>query len=139
MVVKFSFSSLRRIRWHEYALRFAFGGAATVITGLIASKFGASIGGLFLAFPAIMPAAVTLVEKKEIEKKHQAGLHGTRRGKEVAGVDAVGTSMGTFGLLVFSIVAWQLFPRYPAWLVLISATVAWFTVAVTVWWVKKRG
>jgi len=40
-----------------------------------------------------MPAAITLIEKKEIQKKHKAGLHGTRRGRVVAAVDAAGTAM----------------------------------------------
>jgi hypothetical protein len=30
--------------------------------GLLAKKFGSTVGGLFLAFPAIFPASATLIE-----------------------------------------------------------------------------
>lgn len=50
--ITFSLSSLREGRWYEYLVRFALGGAATVFAGLISSRYGASIGGLFLALPA---------------------------------------------------------------------------------------
>jgi hypothetical protein len=47
--IRLSPSSLRQGRWYEYVIRFSLGGAATVLTGLISSGFGASVGGLFLA------------------------------------------------------------------------------------------
>jgi hypothetical protein len=68
-------------RWHEYAVRFFFGGLITAATGLIARNFRAVIGGLFLAFPAIPPASATLLEKHEREKKDHLGLHGSVRKK----------------------------------------------------------
>ncbi|HEU0148134.1 MAG TPA: DUF3147 family protein, partial [Bradyrhizobium sp.] len=55
--VGFSKSSLREGRWYEYLIRFALGGAATVLTGVISSHYGAVIGGLFLALPAIFCAS----------------------------------------------------------------------------------
>jgi Protein of unknown function (DUF3147) len=69
-------SSLKEGRWYEYLVRFALGGAATVFTGFISSLFGASIGGLFLALPAIFCASATLIEKHEIRRKREAGLDG---------------------------------------------------------------
>jgi hypothetical protein len=45
--IRFSPSSLREGRSYEYLVRFALGGAATVFTGLVSSRYGASIGGLF--------------------------------------------------------------------------------------------
>lgn len=41
----------------------------TVATGMIAKKYGPGIGGLFLAFPAILPASATLIEKHEKQKE----------------------------------------------------------------------
>ena len=38
MRIEFDLSALRRTRWHEYALRFFFGGAVTVAAGLIAKQ-----------------------------------------------------------------------------------------------------
>jgi hypothetical protein len=49
----------------EYALRFMFGGLVTVAAGLVAKGTGATIGGIFLAFPAILPASLTLVTKHD--------------------------------------------------------------------------
>ena len=57
MRVTVNLSGLHETNWKDYIIRFVFGGAITVITGLIARKFGPVIGGLFLAFPAIFPAS----------------------------------------------------------------------------------
>jgi hypothetical protein len=42
--VRFSPSLLRQSRWHEYPVRFALGGLATVVSGLISDPIGAKIG-----------------------------------------------------------------------------------------------
>jgi hypothetical protein len=57
MIVSAKLGALRGIKVHEFAVRFLFGGFCTVAAGLIAKRFGPSIGGLFLAFPAIFPAS----------------------------------------------------------------------------------
>jgi len=64
-------SAIVRTRWYEYLLRFIFGGAMTILAGLVVKKYGPVIGGLFLAFPAIFPASATLIEKHEKQKKQQ--------------------------------------------------------------------
>jgi len=94
MRISLDFSSLRRVRFYEYALRFLLGGLVTLATGLIAHSFGAAIGGLFLAFPAIFPASCTLVEKHEAEKKKNHGLNGTVRGRKAAALDSFGAVLG---------------------------------------------
>ena len=92
--IRISPSSLREGRWYEYVVRFALGGAATVFTGLVSSRYGASVDGLFLAFPAILCASATLIEKHEIRRKRKAGLVGERRGEEAAALDAAGAARG---------------------------------------------
>ena len=79
MLVKFEVSELRETRWYEYATRFLFGGAITAAAGIIAQKYGPTIGGLFLAFPAIFPASASLIEKHENEKKKRAGFEDQAR------------------------------------------------------------
>jgi hypothetical protein len=37
-------SSFKEGRWYEYLVRFALGGAASVFTGLISSRYGACVG-----------------------------------------------------------------------------------------------
>ena len=83
-LIRFSPSSLREGRWYEYLIRFALGGAVTVFTGLISSRYGPSVGGLFLALPAIFCASATLIEKHEIRRKREAGFAGERRGPRSA-------------------------------------------------------
>jgi hypothetical protein len=99
MRVHFDFSAIRKIHWYEYAVRFLFGGVITAATGIAARHFGPVVGGLFLAFPAIFPASVTLVAKYEQEKKQKVGMDGTARAKNAAAMDARGAAMGAFGLI----------------------------------------
>jgi len=138
MQVKIDYSALRQTKWHDYAIRFVFGGLITAMAGLIANKYGPVIGGLFLAFPAIFPASATLIEKHEREKKKGAGEEGDDRGKEAASADAAGSAMGSLGLLVFAVLVWKLMPSHKAWLVLIAATLSWLAVSVLIWYSRQR-
>jgi Protein of unknown function (DUF3147) len=82
-LIRFSPSSLREGRWYEYLIRFALGGAVTVFTGLISSRYGPSVGGLFLALPAIFCASATLIEKHEIRRgKRALSAKGAGRGRQ---------------------------------------------------------
>ena len=131
-------SALGQTKWHEYALRFLFGGLITAAAGIIAKKFGPGVGGLFLAFPAIFPASATLIEKHEKQKKENVGLHGIERARQAVSVDAVGAAMGSIGLLGFALVVWRFVPRHAAWMVLTVATIAWLTISVSLWLIRKR-
>ena len=46
---------LKQTKMHEYLMRFVFGGVVAVGAGLVGNWWGAAIGGLFLAFPSILP------------------------------------------------------------------------------------
>ena len=74
MIVRINPSAVLRTRWYEYLIRFVLGGAMTAAAGFIALQYGPIIGGLFLAFPAIFPASVTLVEKHTRQRKEKAGM-----------------------------------------------------------------
>jgi len=138
MLIQVDPSALGQTKWHECAVRFLFGGLITAIAGIIAKKFGPGVGGLFLAFPAIFPASGTLIEKHEKEKKESEGLGGTERARKAVSVDAAGAAMGSIGLFVFALVVWQLVPSHAAWMVLTVATIAWLTVSVSLWLIRKR-
>lgn len=138
MLVKFDPSILGQTKWYEYAVRFLFGGLITAIAGVIAKKFGPGIGGLFLAFPAILPASATLIEKHEKQKKERNGQDGVRRGRAAASIDAAGSAMGSIGLWVFALLVWQFAPRDRTWIVLTGATVTWLGVSMLIWQVRKR-
>lgn len=138
MKIQVDLSAIIETRWYEYAVRFLFGGLITAATGIIAKKYGPDIGGLFLAFPAIFPAAATLMEKHEKEKKEKLGMEGTKRAAEAVSTDAAGASIGAIGLSVFGLVVWQTLAVYPAWLVLLGATVAWCASSFLLWELRKR-
>jgi hypothetical protein len=104
--IKIHVAALRRSKWYEYLIRFVFGGTVTALTGIIAKRWGPEIGGLFLAFPAILPATATLIEKHEQQKKQSAGKKGKLRARAIAGVDAAGAAMGSVGLVAFAIIVW---------------------------------
>lgn len=131
-------SVLKQTAWHEYAVRFFFGGLITALAGVTAREFGPVLGGLFLAFPAILPASATLIEKHEKQKKEKEGLEGIERGREAASLDAAGSAMGSIGLLVFALSVWKFLPSHTASLVLASATFIWLGVSMVIWQIRKR-
>jgi hypothetical protein len=137
MRVKIDTSVLGQTKWHEYALRFFFGGLVTAFAGIVAKEFGPGIGGLFLAFPAIFPASATLIEKHEKQKKEKHGLHGVARGAEAASVDAAGSAIGSLGLAIFAFVVWKFVDGNSLWIVILAATLSWLTVSVLLWELRK--
>jgi uncharacterized protein DUF3147 len=138
MRVHFDFSALQKSRWHEYALRFLFGGAVTAAAGIVAKHFGPVVGGLFLAFPAIFPASVTMVAKHEREKKRKAGMDGTVRGRKAAALEARGAAIGGVGLACFAMLVWKLLPTWNAVETLGLAILVWFAVSVLLWQVEQN-
>jgi hypothetical protein len=136
MHVRLKVSTLRGVHWYEYVIRFVIGGLITVMTGIIAMIYGPVIGGLFLAFPAIFPATVTLIEKQVREKKEHAGLTGARRGKDAAALEAAGAALGSFGLMAFAAVVWLLLPLFN-WPVFSLACAAWFAAALLMWFTRR--
>lgn len=110
--------------WREYGVRFLFGGIITAAVGVIAQAFGPVVAGLFLAFPAILPASLTLVAK-----------HDGKRGAEQ---DATGAAMGGAGLIAFGAVVWLLSARLMGGVVLASASMVWFAVSALCWLGYRR-
>jgi hypothetical protein len=106
----------------EYLLRFLFGGVVTACTGWVAHAWGPVVGGLFLGFPAILPASLTLV------KQHD--------GRQQAVEDARGGRLGSIGLIAFGVVVWAMASGFPPWLVLLVATLAWIVVDVGLWFIR---
>ncbi|HEY1548510.1 MAG TPA: hypothetical protein VGG28_11845 [Kofleriaceae bacterium] len=123
--MKFEPAHLREIAVWEYAVRFAFGGALCVLTGIVGEHW-ATYAGMLMAFPAILPASLTLV------KKHD--------GRERAEQDARGGRIGVLGLAAFAAVVAITAGELPAPLVLALAIVAWAVVAMGAWFVlTNRG
>jgi hypothetical protein len=137
MIVRISSSSLRRTGWQDYVIRFLLGGSVSLIAGMIAKEFGPVIGGLFLAFPAIFPASATLIDQQEREKKREAGILVTLRGRFAVALDARGAALGSIALAAFAVFVWKELPRHETADVLSAATALWLIVAVLLWRLRK--
>jgi hypothetical protein len=137
MIVRLQLGALRDVHWYEFAVRFVLGGAMTVIAGAIASRFGAAVGGLFLAFPAIFPASVTLVEKHVRQQKEDKGLSGVRCGQQAAALDACGAALGSLGMIGFGGAVYLLI-EHSALMALAAATALWASISVLAWFWQRR-
>jgi hypothetical protein len=138
MKITFSTSGIKQSRWYEYGLRFVFGGLITAVAGLIANALGPAVGGLFLAFPAILPATATLLEKHERQRKSSLGLNGTRRAQLAVAADSFGAALGCIGLASFAVCIWLLLPTHSVGLVLALSAAAWAFVSTGAWIIWKR-
>jgi hypothetical protein len=121
--VKFEPAHLREIAPWEYAVRFVFGGAICVLTGIVGAHW-ATYAGMLMAFPAILPASLTLVQEHD--------------GRERAEQDARGGRIGVLGLAAFAGVVAIAAGELAAPTVLALATFAWAVVAVGGWLLRER-
>jgi hypothetical protein len=138
ILVDAKLSSLKETKPLEYLVRFVFGGAATVLAGLIAKHFGPGAGGLFLAFPAIFPATATLIESHEKKRMAKIGHDGTNRGRIAASIDAGGAALGCVGLAGFALVLWRLLPQHSAALILTASLAVWMIVSIALWHLRRK-
>jgi uncharacterized membrane protein (GlpM family) len=106
---------LRRPPARDWVIRFAFGAGVSALAAIVTKVWGPEVGGLFLAFPAILLASLTLVAKEE----------GAHRARE----DARGAALGALGLIAFGAVVWATTPRWPVGITLLAATIAWAAVS----------
>ncbi len=104
------------VRATEMAARFGLGAAVSIVAGIVSLAAGARLGGVFLAFPAILPASLTFVQNKE----------GTR----VADHDALGAVLGGTAGVVFATVGESMFGRHNSALVLGMALAGWLLTAI---------
>jgi hypothetical protein len=108
-------AKLRDIKPTELAVRFVFGAAVSIGAGVLGKAVGARFGGMFLAFPAILPASLTLIQDKE----------GTRK----ADRDAIGAVLGGLALAVFAGIGEAAFGHFGPGVVLGLAAIGWLAVA----------
>lgn len=103
---------VREVRFRELAIRFVTGALTSVVAGAVTLAFGARVGGILLAFPAILAASLTLIEQEEDSAE--------------AREDARGAVVGGLAMAVFAaIVALTIMKLNPA-IALLLATVGWF-------------
>jgi hypothetical protein len=102
---------LKNVKLRDLLVRFAFGAMISFAAGIISIVVNPVAGGMFLAFPAILPATITLIEKRE--------------GTDEAVADTQGSVIGAGGLVFFALTVGLLLPRTDAPVALLAAFVAW--------------
>ena len=107
-------AKLNKIGWWEYAERFLLGFAISAGATVIGHVFGQKAGGAFLAFPAILPASLTLVDKKE--------------GRAAAMNHGLGALFGGVGLVAFALSLRASVGSLHSWS-LVVALLAWAVIA----------
>lgn len=108
--------ALRGLSAGELAIRFAMGALASLVAGLVAQAYGARLGGIFLALPAIFVASVTLEQRKDSRGAMQDQV--------------TGAPIGALGMIAFALTVAALVERLSLFAVLALATLAWAAVSL---------
>lgn len=103
----------------DYALRFGFGAGISLVAGLMGMWLGPKFGGVWLGFPAILPASLTLIQKKD--------------GKEQAAIDSEGAVLGAIAFVVYAVIVALLVTRWLVLPTLVVALLVWLAVAVALY------
>lgn len=107
---------LREVNWGEVGIRFAFGAAVSLVAGVVGVLVGAAAGGLWLAFPAILPAGLTLVEHKENRRQAER--------------DVRGAILGAVGMVAFAVAVYIGVPLVGGLVAVLVALVVWVVVTL---------
>jgi Protein of unknown function (DUF3147) len=107
---------LREVNWGEVGIRFAFGAAVSLVAGVVGVLFGAAAGGVWLAFPAILPAGLTLVERKENRRQAER--------------DVRGAILGAVGMVAFAATVYIGVPLVGGLVAVLVALLVWMVVSL---------
>jgi hypothetical protein len=110
---------LRKLQARELLIRFAFGALISIIAGVVALAWNAKAGGMFLAFPAILPATLTLIEKKE--------------SKQEAAEDDEGALLGSVAMFSFAAASVWALDALATGTALLAASSAWTLTALALY------
>jgi uncharacterized membrane protein (GlpM family) len=122
--LKFDPGKVKDVAGKDLAIRFAFGAGTSIIAAIVSLLAGPTIAGVFLAFPAILLASLTLVADDE--------------GRSKARDDARGAAAGAMGLVAFAGVGAALFAAGPSVAAFLAAAAAWLVVALGVFLIAWR-
>ena len=115
-VPRFRPGRIREASYRDMAVRFAFGGTISMVAALIGALTTESIGGIFTAFPAILVASLTLIDKQE-DPEH-------------ASYDAVGAALGAVGFVACALFISLTLERWPVAASLGVGLSIWLAVSV---------
>lgn len=114
----FDAGALKKMSKRNMGVRFAFGALLSVVAGVVGVVWGPLAGGLLLAFPAILPATLTLIEEQD--------------GERPASEDDDGAALGALALGAFAFVGWEL-RAHGVVLALAGASAAWLAVGLVLY------
>lgn len=112
----FELEQIREVGFREMAIRFLAGALTSIAAGGVTLAFGSRVGGILLAFPAILAASLTLIAQEDDCAE--------------AREDSRGAVVGGFALGVFAAVAAVTLGKLDPAIALALATVGWFTAAI---------
>jgi hypothetical protein len=115
-IPRFQPGRIKEARFRDYAIRFTFGGTISVVAALIGAVLKEPIGGIFTAFPAIMLASLTLIDKAE-DREH-------------ASYDAVGAALGAVGFIACAFFISRTLGQWPVAASLGMGILIWLVVSV---------
>jgi hypothetical protein len=115
-IPRFRLGRIKEARFRDFAIRFAFGGAISIIAALIGTVSNESIGGIFTAFPAILVASLTLIDKQE-DPEH-------------ASYDSVGAALGAVGFIACAFFISRTLEQWPVAASLGMGLLIWLVVSV---------
>jgi uncharacterized membrane protein (GlpM family) len=115
---------LRAVPVRAVLIRFAFGAAVSAVAGVVSTVFGPRTGGVFLAFPAILLASLTLVAEEQ-------SLRAARD-------DARGAGIGSVGMAAFAVVCALSVHAAGGPLALAVAALAWVVVSLAGYLLVRR-
>ena len=116
---RFQPGRIKEARFRDMAVRFAFGGTISVAAALVGAATTESIGGVFTAFPAILVASLTLIDKQE-DQEH-------------ASYDAVGAALGALGFIACALFISLTLQRWPTAASLGVGLSIWMAVSVVLY------
>jgi uncharacterized membrane protein (GlpM family) len=115
------------VRLRDLGVRFAFGALTSAVAGALSIVVDPIVGGVLLAFPAILAASLTLIAEEEDRSEAREDARG-------AAVGALGlAAFAAIGVLAFTKIAWPL--------ALAAASGGWLVVAIGLYvllWVRPR-
>jgi hypothetical protein len=114
-IPRFQPGRIKEARFRDFAIRFAFGGTISVVAVLIGAVSKESIGGIFTAFPAILVASLTLIDKQQ-DREH-------------ASYDAVGAALGAVGFIACAFFISRTLEQWPVATSLGMGILIWLVVS----------
>jgi len=118
---------LRDLRPRDLGVRFLFGAVTSAVAGTLSITVDPIVGGVFLAFPAILAASLTLIAEEE--------------DRDEAREDARGATVGALGLAAFAAIGVAVFTEIAWPLALVAASGGWTVVAIGLYvalWLRPR-